>query len=245
MSLVSLAKEKNLPPHQYMDQETIDWIAANNPFSLIKNPLRFDIKDIESLFKIVPHLDWFLNSNLANSLHGFRHLLRVTIFSFLLINYNRQEKIDFDPKNLLTAAVLHDIRREHDKDDDGHGQRAANWFLDHIPEISKLFNFNYTDKDKEQVYSAICYHDISYDILRKDNVYLRNQQIIDFLKTADALDRYRLPKIKWWFDPNMVKIMPSQGIMAFAFDLILRSEQKYLKEMDGIASVMDLLKYDI
>lgn len=35
MSLVSLAEQKNLPRHQYMDLETIEWIIANNPFENI------------------------------------------------------------------------------------------------------------------------------------------------------------------------------------------------------------------
>ena len=32
MRLITLAKTKDLPSHQYMDKETLKWIIMNNPF---------------------------------------------------------------------------------------------------------------------------------------------------------------------------------------------------------------------
>jgi hypothetical protein len=133
MSLVTLAEKKMLPEHQYMDGETVRWIAANNPFADEGDALQpsVSVEDVELLKKFRPLKEWFLVPELANSIHGLRHLLRVGFDSLLLARHaglGSKSRID-----LLTAAVLHDIRRQRDGGDDSHGERAARWFVENRP----------------------------------------------------------------------------------------------------------------
>lgn len=65
--------------------------------------------------------------------------------------------------------------------------------------------------------------------------------VIDVLKTADALDRYRLPKLKWWIDDAQIKIVPSDDFKAFSFDLIIASERRFLKGEDNANSIISAL----
>lgn len=238
MSLVSLAEQKNLPLHQYMDKETVDWIAANNVFHGLESASLPKIS-FELLKQYIPPNDWFLNIDIIEGMHGMRHLLRVGVHS-LAISANTFGFV-LNLKNLLVAAVLHDIRRENDKDDEKHGERAAKWFLNNTGEISEYFGVAFSNNDKDEIYSAIYSHNLPYEKLKKEKLYLRNHKIIDFLKTADALDRYRLPKLKWWFNPEMVKIVPSQEVMVLAYNLVLESERKHLNGLGNIDSVMQSL----
>lgn len=238
MSLVSLAEQKNLPLHQYMDKETVNWIAANNIFrgeeSVSLSKISF-----EYLKQYIPPDNWFLNADTIEGIHGLRHLLRVGIHS-LVISTNISG-FALNLKNLLIVAVLHDIRREHDKDDEKHGKHAAMWFLNNSGEISEYFGVAFSNNDKEEIYSAIYYHGLPYEKFEKEGLYLRNRIIVDFLKTADALDRYRLPKLKWWFNPEMVKIIPSREVMVLAYNLVLESERKHLNGLSNVDSVMQSL----
>jgi hypothetical protein len=58
-----------------------------------------------------------------------------------------------------------------------------------------------------------------------------------FLRTADALDRYRLPKVKWWIDDAYLNKKPSDALKAFAFDLVVRSETDRLQGVSDKDSV--------
>lgn len=238
MSLVSLAEQKNLPLYQYMDKETVDWIAANNVFHDFEFA-SFPKISFKHLKQYVPPDDWFLNANIIEGIHGLRHLLRVGVHSWeISVNI---PSVALNLKNLFIAAFLHDIRRENDKDDEKHGKRTAKWFLNNAGKISEYLGVAFSNNDKEEIYSAIYCHNLPYEECEKEELYLRNCKIVDFLKTADALDRYRLPKLKWWFNPEMVKIIPSREVMASAYNLVLESERKHLNGLNNVDSVMQSL----
>lgn len=238
MSLISLAEQGNLPLHQYMDKETIGWIAANNIFEG-PEPVYFPKISIEKLIKFIPPDEWFLDYRISEGIHGLRHLLRVGIFSLTLcaINLIPEQK----KENLLFAAVLHDIRRICDKDDENHGKRTAEWFLKDIKEITDQFGLKLNEEDKDEIHSLIYCHDLDYDQIKELEYYKKHNEEVDLFKTADALDRYRLPKIKWWFDPNKVKLFVSRDLMNCAYNLVLLSERRHLDGTSNIESVVQSL----
>ena len=87
-SLVKLAELKALPLHQYMDKETLVWIKENNPFKDTSDTLNgyhkvFDHTINERIINYIPKKEWFLSPH-ADTIHGYRHILRVTIHSLNL-----------------------------------------------------------------------------------------------------------------------------------------------------------------
>ncbi len=50
----------------------------------------------------------------------------------------------------------------------------------------------------------------------------------ELLAAADALDRYRLPAIRWWPDPGRVQTPLPAPLHALAFQLVLGSEHARL-----------------
>lgn len=57
------------------------------------------------------------------------------------------------------------------------------------------------------------------------------------VKAADALDRYRLPKLKWWPNAQYVREPAFDQLRGLAFDLVLASERAYLAGASGAAAV--------
>jgi hypothetical protein len=74
-----------------------------------------------------------------------------------------------------------------------------------------------------------------------DKEYLKHKEIIDLLKTADALDRYRLPKLKWWINDDFVIVIPDESEKSFAYNLVINSEKNYLSINDSVKSVLNSL----
>lgn len=82
----------------------------------------------------------------------------------------------------------------------------------------------------KQVAAAIGLHDVPYsDFTPEQNrAYQRAPHLIDLLKAADCLDRYRLPLTRWWPDPSHLRIVIPAWLHPVAFDLVIRSEQARL-----------------
>ena len=223
--------------HQTMDQGTLDWIIDNEPKDLIGvSPYKIGDKEIDLIKKHVPERGWFCEEVRADSIHGLRHLLRVCIYSLSLSE--REDK-----RNTLISSLLHDIRRLNDNRDHGHGERSANWFMENIPMIEEKFEVTLEEEDKEEIYNTIFYHEISYEQMDED-VYKKHKETIDILKTSDAIDRYRQPKIKWWPDQRYLKLIPQESIKRMAYDLTVSSETLYLQGLSGVESVFKSLKHD-
>ena len=238
MSLVDFAQEGTLPKIQLVDVETLKWIEKNRPdFVKINQP--FTPKILEQAKKYLPSKQWFLKKDCVDSIHGIRHILRVIANASNLI-FNRKTNL-VTARNLLISSSLHDLRRKDDKGDEGHAIRARDWFIENSNKICRYFEVTLSIKDIDEIASAIYFHEIPYGQILSDKEYLKHKEIIDLLKTADALDRYRLSKLRWWINDDFVIVIPDESEKSFAYNLVVNSEKNYLPINDSVKSVLSSL----
>lgn len=237
MSLVELAESGQLPKFQLIDGQTLEWICDHKPSlakweypkSYIECSLRLRDIDIEP--------SWFLESKIINGIHGIRHAVRVCMYAGVLSTLLKLSEEEWSL--IKIAALLHDVRRIDDKRDSEHGVRCANWLKKNFHEMVILQPFR-----KEQLQSiatAIGLHEIPYVEMDTHEEYRVNNLIVDVLKTADALDRYRLPRLNWWIDDSHLKIKPTDDLKAFSFDLVTVSERGFLQGKENMTSILDAL----
>ena len=219
-----------------MDHETIIWIKQNNPFkSKVSIPTDLQKASKEYAKKFTPPSQWFINDERAKTIHGKRHLLRVGIYTFLLMKHLLIEE---DLDLCIIAGVLHDIRRETDGSDEGHAFKSAEWFISNVEEITAQFQIKLSKFQIEKIYHAILLHELRLELIERK--YLdKFEHIINIIKTADALDRYIQPKLKWWLDDKFLVIKPSTHLKHFAFELIVKSELNFLNNTDSELSIFD------
>lgn len=238
--LIVLAEKKQLPAHQFMDRETLEWIVSKDPF-------KGETTEFES---ITPGISgkihefrlpekWFLCSKGIDTIHGLRHLLRVAANGMYLLQYNDNK--DAYENTIFLSALLHDISRKDDQTDKEHATRAAEWFLKHQALIEEEF-FSLNNVEKEDIYYAILLHEKSLEQLTDTAEYSNHKKAIDLLKIADALDRYRQPKMKWWINDKKVPSPPPISAKQFAFKLVVKSETNYLKGLNNYNSVFSALE---
>lgn len=55
---------------------------------------------------------------------------------------------------------------------------------------------------------------------------------MNIVKAADALDRFRLPKTKWWPDSKKMPLAPTNEIFALAYNLVLLTEKEAIRGLD-------------
>lgn len=115
--------------------------------------------------------------------HAKGHCDRVLLFALLIA-----DKMNLYPKEreaLCAAAVFHDSRRQDDWLDAGHGQRAADYYMDYCRTHSLLFDI--------RVYLVIAFHDRD-DALGESALAEQENGVLLYhiFKDADALDRFRL-----------------------------------------------------
>ncbi len=238
MSLISLAEQDNLPDNQLMDEETINWILSNKPDFLFSNfNKNYAIFAMDMVLSFSPPEDWFLRSENINSIHGLRHILRVIANISYLIKENRisNKKII---TSVLIAGLLHDLRRQNDKNDNEHAERANIWFIEKQDQILKYFKNINNQIDINSISAAILLHNKDYNVFSGYPNYLKNKFVVDFLKSGDALDRYRLPKLKWWINNQYLSLIPSEEAKLFAYELVLESEKKFLEINDSKKAVL-------
>jgi hypothetical protein len=123
-----------------------------------------------------------------------------------------------------------------------HGLRAANWMKKNVAEIEKKFSVSFIAKDIEEIYWSIAFHDISGDEILNNKNYLKFKESIKIIKAADALDRYRLPKLKWWINDKKLGVKVDNSVKKLAYNFIVQSEQKFLSGKDSIESILMNLK---
>jgi hypothetical protein len=239
MSLVEKAIKGQLPSYQKMNKETLQWIIANNPLvGVMLHKYHFDYDIVDILKQFIPQTNWFLNQHTINGIHGLRHMLRVSALS---IKISKDKHISEDQiTNLLIAANLHDIRRNNDNSDDGHGERCSEWLLKNKDEILSKYKLqNNKLVNIELISKLIYYHDINlHDI---EQTYSEDI-LLSILRLSDGLDRYRQPKIKWWPNFNYFNLHPSLEDQKFAYDLVVESEKKYLLGLSNTNSVILSIK---
>lgn len=225
-SLYSLARDGELPDHQYMDEETLDWICFNNPFG--NGGTQANMIDMSGLSRVakqyIPQRQWFTEPKVIDGIHGIRHLLRVTVIAYLLSKtYMLSED---DTQSLLISASLHDIRRHNDCADLSHGERSAVWFRDNHKEVESHYLLGKKAIDIDLIFQLILLHEVPYNDIDKSTFL--NERVFDILKVADGLDRFRQPKLKWWPDERYFHLRPSQELVRFAYREVVESETLFL-----------------
>ncbi|MHA1804232.1 MAG: hypothetical protein ACTSU4_06805 [Promethearchaeota archaeon] len=235
-----------LPRNQYMDAVTLNWIRENEPAfnaePLLELNLKLKIEDhLHEIENYIPQIDWFLILKKKDTIHGLRHVIRVMINSFVLLTL-KKKRFETCFKNALVASSIHDLRRRSDLMDINHGKRAARWFKNNITLIEKQYNISLSSHDIDEIYHAIIFHNIPYSKIEKEKYYLKYKILTDILKTADALDRYRLPSIRLWFKAKYISYLPPDYIKHFAFQLVIFSEAKFLEGLTNKDSVLMAVK---
>lgn len=244
-SLVELAQRQALPAHQHMDKRTVQWIRSNRPTfgnGAEMEPPTPGADAIRTLIRAatVP-APWYYTEQTIDSLHGRRHCLRTAVHAAVLLATTNLPLRDHIA--LVIAAAVHDCRRYNDRSDRGHGKRAAEWLENHSREVTTHFGADLTAARLDLMEAAVGLHDVPYAEFSASQwcAYQRAQQYVDLLKAADALDRYRLPRLSWWPDPKLLKVEPPVTQWRFGFDLVCESEARYLAIKDGPASVFAAL----
>ncbi|MGW3185976.1 hypothetical protein ACWDD9_42565 [Kitasatospora sp. NPDC001119] len=224
-ALHELADARCLPDHQVMDRATLEWIAAHRP-PAASGPAAALPPGTTAL---VPAEDWFAEAALTDTLHGVRHNARVSVLAAVLAALHH---LDAGHTLALTvAASVHDCRRHNDRTDAGHGERAARWLHRQHHVVTAAFGLpDLTAPLLDAATTAIALHDLPAHAAppHRRCADPRIRQVADLLAAADALDRYRLPALRWWPDPALVRTPLPEALHALAFRLVLDSEHASL-----------------
>ena len=220
--LFKLAQRNQLPKLQLMDLETVERIKSHirlKPQTI--HEVFSDYKAIsqEEIIEFIPVKQYFAKPNHFRSIHGISHIVRVMINSLVLCQLIQCPYIE-----VLIAAALHDIRRQNDKGDKDHGKRSANWFRRNYRSIP--FTKDLKSSEIKTVEMIISYHDAP---IKSIPVSCKNRGLINILRAADALDRYRLPKIKWWPKPSYLFIKEAKKLFNLSKIFVYQSELACLK----------------
>ncbi|MEU6236795.1 hypothetical protein [Kitasatospora sp. NPDC047058] len=218
-SLRELAEANRLPDHQVMDVATLSWIARSRPAG---PGVRATMPHRPLL--LVPDDSWFARTETAGSTHGVRHGARVAVLVQLLAH--SRGLTPARTRALAVAAACHDCQRHTDRDDPGHGWRAADWLAGNNEMVAAVLGA----KPTTEAITAVALHDTAHEAFTGDqaNAYHRHPEAVDLLKAADALDRYRLPLARWWPDLDRLRLAVSAWLPAAAHDLVVHSEQAHL-----------------
>jgi len=226
-----------------MDADTVSWIRENGPdFQYAESLPALSVAEQDFLTLVTLPSEWLLNADLETSLHGIRHGLRCAIYGVSLAKLGGE--LDEELRASVIACAIHDMRREDDSGDEGHGARTARWFKDNRAVVLSHFNQQFDDALVGRMCTAIHLHDIPYDeFSEKDNrLYARAKLMTDIVKTADALDRFRLPKLKWWPNLSLVRLMPPAALLKFAYHLTVISEENFVECNDSRLAVARALE---
>lgn len=213
-SLWFLAQERLQPDIQNMDQETLDKIKENKPeYRVSSVDYYLTAKEVSLIKDLMPKPEWYLNPEIVSSVHGIAHTLRVMVYVVLLTRNLINES---DREALLIACSIHDTQRMNDKGDEGHEDRAISWLSEHFAQ---------------------------HPLLNQALMILRDTSALSkYLRVADALDRFRLPKVKWWIDDSYLEIKPTTEMKEFSFNLVVSSEQYRLKGVGDVESIFSCLQ---
>lgn len=238
-SLVELAARRSLPFHQHMDPETVEWITAHRPDFPSTVPTKPLSPSSQALLRAsaVP-AGWYAERTVYDTIHGVRHGMRVAALAALLAEAHGLDS--GDTAAVIVAAAIHDCRREHDRADNGHGARAAQWFMDHASTVWRQFGLAIDVRNTVRVASAIHVHERPYGHFDEHDRqrYRRAERLCDLLKAADALDRYRQPKLNWWPEERHVREPYFEQMKPMAFALVVLSETAHLAGTGSAESVL-------
>lgn len=198
------------PSHQCLDRESVLWLIEQG------KPRSVDIHSILPAYSPFPineldlQVKWFADTKLSCGIHGVRHLVRVALYAWIITQFlemnspsERAGVVDF-----LQAAMVHDIRRLDDNADIEHGHRSAEWAEATLPNIS------------DAAIAAVRFHNEEAPV----NLDTHSLKLLQILKTADALDRFRLPKVKWWLDKERTPLAVNDELLEFCKYVTLQTE---------------------
>ncbi|WP_130799980.1 HD domain-containing protein [Streptomyces otsuchiensis] len=255
-SLVSLAARGSLPRHQYPDAASIQWITAHRPPLPPGRATALPPAHQRLLRRCTPRDSWFAEGRCVDSLHGVRHALRTAALAAVLA-----DRAGLTPRRtatLVLAAAVHDCRRLHDGHDRGHGRRAAHWLTSNAAQLHDRLGTDHRQlranrqlgseqpqetPDFAEAATAVRLHDVPYQDFSPADTrdHLRAGPVVDLLKAADALDRYRLPRLDWWPDPARVRTTLPAWLHGVAFDLVVGSETAWLSGVSSTDAVRQSL----
>lgn len=182
-----------------------------------KSPILWNFSDVACY---IPADSLFLNPKIIETTHGIRHILRVMIYSNIIALFWGE-----DPLPAIIAGAWHDLRRENDFSDKEHGERGFTFFYDN----KQLFKNSLSDTQVNLIAEAIRYHDSKE--YESDNIYLK------ILKTADALDRYRLKNEPGWPKLERILLKDCVKFACLFHDFTLQTELSFLKCKNSLDAI--------
>lgn len=228
--LFKLLEIKPYPEHQCMDKLSLAWLYENTkpipiqPNSIVDNYKRYPFD------RCLIDLKSFMDEQQYSSIHGVGHSIRVSVYCWFIIQSLDLEKSfsDKEINELLQAGLMHDIGRVNDNTDLEHGKRAELWIRGKFPdELSDAMLYAISEHSKPQS--------------NLTNTNKKSQIALDILKSADALDRYRLPKEKWWPNKDLIPYDVSH-LLELCKYITLATEQELLN-LNGPFKTLGLIKY--
>ncbi len=233
-SLFKLAAVKRLPEQQFLDTPTLNWIIANKPEELPQPSemiLGDEEKNLLRTLSLPEH--WFSDPNRSRSLHGQLHLARVASLAAHIASTNN--KPSQHVQEIFVAGLFHDIARTHDKGDPEHAAASADWFSEHSSEVGEFLGEYMEGLSVSRIANVIRSHDGESENNDEQSTWLAN-----CLRTADALDRYRLPKKSWWIDDKYLEIKTDDQLKALAFQNVAATEKRLLGSDDLTMATAEL-----
>jgi len=186
---------------------------------------QFQEIDWNEIEKFIPDVSWFTDEH-SESIHGRSHLTRVVIE-----NISMERKIP-----LLIAAGMHDVARVDDREDPGHGARAAEWLKNNL-EVFEKRGIRITPQQLEEIMVLCTYHEVPDEKIPQE---VREQygQSLQLLKHADLLERFRLPSIDWWPKVEFMANGEVKKLLPLSKYFVQKSEIEMLTtEHDSIAAI--------
>jgi hypothetical protein len=148
------------------------------------------------LERFLPDEAWFRFRPLG--IHGAPHTTRVLVWAAVLADrIGRPDALRRD--ELLWAAAVHDVGRNDDGTDCGHGRRSADWVLAELARQRPAA----VDCDLGFVAELCTWHEISDDEIERISLELL------ILKDADGLDRVRLGDL----DPERLRFQSGRRLV--------------------------------
>lgn len=218
-------KDREYEDNQELDRDSVEWLKRE--LNLKKKTESLNIVPIreEIFLQYVPNKSWF-NSGRTRTIHGISHTLRVMLYSYILCKIYEIERVE----PFLVAASIHDIKRINDREDANHGKRVSEWFYKNNLKIKNGLS-------KEEI-REIC---LAVDMTNNSKL-----KIGSILKSADALDRYRLPKRKWWLKKELVPLSIPTKVINFSKHFTVWTEEDILNGKDPLIAILDLArKYNL
>tara|TARA_Y100000310_G_scaffold311808_1_gene358463 strand:- start:2229 stop:2942 length:714 start_codon:yes stop_codon:yes gene_type:complete len=213
-------KERKYEKNQILDKESILWLKKKLNLKVQVRLLNIAPMREEYLLQYAPKKHWF-NLGRIKTIHGINHALRVIIYSYILCKIHKIDR--FEP--FLLAASIHDVKRLNDREDINHGKRTSDWFYKSNIKIKK----NLSNEEIKEICLAV---EGKEDKLKINSI----------LKCADALDRYRLPKKRWWLKKELVPIPIPKKVINFSRYFTIETEEQIIKGKDPLKTVLNLAR---